>query len=366
MNTKLKEIGDIMFFIKIFIISVLAGKTLSLIHFPIPWLLGPALVVQFCRNILHLPVVMQRKVRNGGLIILGYIMGRSFTKEIALQIVRQLPIITVVTILTIIFCIILALLIYKPMKISPASAILGSVPGGMTQMVILCDDIREADITIVTFMQTMRFISVVIVVPFIVMNGLAPSIPPSSFSGFAGGLVLSEVIPKLLLCFGAAILSGLLAEKYKLPTPYLVGPVLAVSIISVIGISIPEMPRLVMILAQVSIGIYIGTNISTESLKGLRRLFIITSGTSLLLIGFTFLTSLVLTRFFEMQLITAFLSTAPGGISEMAVTALAVNADLSFITAFQMFRFMFILFIVPPILRWFLLKTNKVKSSGVS
>lgn len=346
-------------FVKLFIISAVTGYVLNFTHFPIPWLLGPIFVVMVCRHVFHIPVVIPRKIRNGGLIIMGYIMGRSITKDIALSIARQLPVITAITILTVLFCIVLALIIYKPMNVSPASAILGSVPGGMTQMVIMCDDIEEADITIVTFMQTIRYISVVVIVPFIVLNGLAEN--ASRTFSLTEGLTLTHSLPKILLCLGAAGAAGFLAEKFKTPTPYLLGPVIAAAVISVAGIEIPAMPRLVTILAQLSIGYYIGTNLRTESLKDFRKVFIFTLLNSITLIAFTFLSGLLLTRIFKMQLITAFLSTAPGGISEMAVTALAVNADLSFITAFQIFRFIFILIIVPPILRRFLLKIQTAK-----
>ena len=51
-------------------------------------------------------------------------------------------------------------------------------------------------------------------------------------------------------------------------------------------------------------------------------------------------------------LLTGFLSTAPGGFSEVGVVALALNADVAFIMAYQMFRLFFILLLVPPLLRW--------------
>ncbi|MGG1600710.1 AbrB family transcriptional regulator, partial [Paenibacillus naphthalenovorans] len=50
--------------------------------------------------------------------------------------------------------------------------------------------------------------------------------------------------------------------------------------------------------------------------------------------------------------VTAFLSTSPGGMTEMGVTAAAVKGDVSIVVAYQMFRILFILFIVPYLLRW--------------
>ncbi|MCZ8520734.1 AbrB family transcriptional regulator [Paenibacillus mucilaginosus] len=49
---------------------------------------------------------------------------------------------------------------------------------------------------------------------------------------------------------------------------------------------------------------------------------------------------------------TAFLSTSPGGMTEMGVTASLIGADVTLVVAFQMFRILFILFAVPYLLRW--------------
>ena len=56
--------------------------------------------------------------------------------------------------------------------------------------------------------------------------------------------------------------------------------------------------------------------------------------------------------------VTAFLSTAPGGIAEMSLTAIQVQADVSTIVAFQLFRLFFILLVVPPALKWWLAREN--------
>jgi uncharacterized membrane protein AbrB (regulator of aidB expression) len=62
----------------------------------------------------------------------------------------------------------------------------------------------------------------------------------------------------------------------------------------------------------------------------------------------------VFTRYATMDFVTAFISTAPGGITEMGLTALMVHADLSTVIAFQMFRLLFVLLVGIPFLKWWL------------
>ena len=44
---------------------------------------------------------------------------------------------------------------------------------------------------------------------------------------------------------------------------------------------------------------------------------------------------------------TSFLSTAPGGLTEMGITALTVGANISTMTAYQLTRLLFIMLVFP-------------------
>jgi uncharacterized protein len=66
----------------------------------------------------------------------------------------------------------------------------------------------------------------------------------------------------------------------------------------------------------------------------------------------------IFTRLTSITLVTAFLSMAPGGISEMGLTATIVNANLSTVVSYQLFRLLFVLLVGVPAIRWWLAKTN--------
>jgi uncharacterized membrane protein AbrB (regulator of aidB expression) len=63
--------------------------------------------------------------------------------------------------------------------------------------------------------------------------------------------------------------------------------------------------------------------------------------------------------------LTAFIGTAPGGMAEMGITAMMVNADLSTVVAFQLSRLLFVLVIVFPLMSW-LFRRKRNKSQGVA
>jgi membrane AbrB-like protein len=70
-----------------------------------------------------------------------------------------------------------------------------------------------------------------------------------------------------------------------------------------------------------------------------------------MIVGFAFGLSYCLHTLYHIDMTTAFLCIAPGGLPEMGVTAHTVHADVSMVAAYQLFRVFFILFIVPIFLR---------------
>ncbi|WP_277713703.1 AbrB family transcriptional regulator [Paenibacillus mucilaginosus] len=122
--------------------------------------------------------------------------------------------------------------------------------------------------------------------------------------------------------------------------------------LTIAGLAPPHLPAPLLLAAQWSLGIYLGLGIKLSGLAGWRRLlpYSLLTGAGLVLfsLGLSWVYSLLL----PMTTATAFLSTSPGGMTEMGVVASVIGADVSLVVAFQMFRILFILFAVPYLLRW--------------
>lgn len=341
--------------IETLIIAVIGGSFFYACNTPLPWMLGAISSILLWNGFTKRKLVWPAKFWYIGLIIVGYTIGSTFTQDTAKAIIAQLPIMAVVTTITIFFNLLMGYLTYCKTDISLASGLVGSIPGGLSQVAALCQEVKEADLTVVTFMQTARVLSVVFIVPFLAVHGLgggmnqAEVVVKNSISHLANltvadGFLLLIVVP----------LSGYLAKKVHLPTPYLLGPVLGAACLNLTGAVVPSLPKAWISMAQLSIGIYTGARMSVEELKNCRQLipFTITSLTGLLLLSVGI--GWILNYMGQMPLITAFLSTAPGGIAEMSLTAIQVQANLSVVVAFQLFRLLIILIVVPPALKWWL------------
>lgn len=340
-----------------FIIATTGGAMFSLLYLPMPWMLGPLTFVLLWKSLTRRLLAWSIGLRNGGLMIMGYIMGSSFTYETLHNIALQLPAMLFATIATIGFALILGHWMYHKTGITTQTILLGSVPGGLSQMTVLCEEIPEADLSFVTFMQTVRLLAVVFIVPFLALNGTL-----GSGSIQVGGDISIKALvysPFNWLIFTLLVLIGsYIAYRMNSPTPYLLGPVIASAALVVNGLQAPPVPALLVTLSQICIGTFIGLSVDVDSIRRWKKLLPYTIIGGIGVVIFSIIIGYILAAVYPIDLITAFLSTAPGGMAEMGVTATLVQADISTVTAYQLFRFFFILFIVPLIIRWWLRRSS--------
>ena len=328
------------------LVALPGGWLFHFLHLPLPWMLGPLAMTLVFNAVSHNRACWSVHFRNAGLIVIGYSMGRSVTAETAAQMLANLPLMAAVTTVTVLFCMAVGYITHRRTDISLASGILGSIPGGLAQMVLMAEEIEEADITAVTFLQIIRVLTVVFIVPFIAIYGIDHPVG-AVVRPIAGGGIGIGALPALL----AAPAGAWLALRLHLPIPFLLGPVFVTAAASLLGFQAPPVPSPALGAAQLLFGAYMGTIISLDKVRRFGNVLPYAVGGSAALVAFTWLIGLGLTWVTPADLITAFLGASPGGVTEMGIVALAVGADVAFVLAYHLFRLFSILLVVPPLLR---------------
>lgn len=350
-----------MAFIETLAAACIGGGIFHLLRVPLAWMLGSMTFVMIWGGFSRRKLVWPTRLRNTGLILLGYMMGLPFTLETGQQIVKQLPSMLAATAATMGFTILLGYLLSKLAGISLSTALIGSIPGGLTQMVVLSEEIKGADATAVTFMQTIRVFAVIFIVPFIATHGISDSGGQSAAAGAnpaaVGAMALHSLSWHTLLVGVWIALGTWTAVRLRFPTPYLLAPMLTSAMIVMAGLTAPELPQFWILAAQVTVGAHMGLIMKPANLQNWKRLLPYTVLNSVAVVFFSMLIGFVLSWGHPISLLTGFLGTAPGGMTEMGVTATLMHADLSIVVAYQMFRILFILFAVPPVLTWWLKRT---------
>lgn len=330
-------------------IAAPAGLVLYYLRIPLPWILGPLSAMMVYGSWSGNRILWPVGLRDCGVIVIGYSMGRTVTGQTMQQVVAHLPAMFIVTFLTVAFCIAVGYITHRRTGISLASGVVGSMPGGLAQMILLSEEIEDTDMTVVALMQTVRLIAVVFIVPFVATYGIAhmngmPSLPSIEANAYD----LVRGMPAI----AAAPLGAGLAYLLKFPTPFLLGPICGAAAAVLSGYPAPPVPAELLNLAMIFFGIHMGKGITLSSLRKLGKVFPFAVGGAVLLVFFTFFLSAGLTFFTSATLITAFLSTSPGGLAEMGVIGLALNADTAFVLAYQLFRVFSLLLLVPSLLKW--------------
>ncbi|NMD71150.1 AbrB family transcriptional regulator [Bacillus sp. DNRA2] len=347
-------------FLFTFLIALFGGIVFSLLHIPVPWLLGPMAFILIFTKLFRVSFYWPSKIRDTGLLIIGYSIGLSFTKEVLKEISLQLPVMFLFTTLTLLLCFLLAFIVAKLSGVNFPTVLTGSIPGGLTQMVYFAEETKGIDVSIVTFLQVVRLFVIIFTVPLLVFSPFFPGETSNivKLGSESGASQLINSLPEVLVYCTAIILFAILGKKANAPTPYLLGPIVATICLNLTGLHGPELPVSFIDMSQLMISVYIGMLLQVDKLKQHRNILWLSLISGIILVTASFVFSYLLHLIYKISVVTAFLSLAPGGMDQMGIIAHEVKADLSFVAGFQMFRLLFIYFAVPPFLRWLFQRTT--------
>lgn len=333
--------------------ACIGGGLFSLIRFPIPWLLGPMAALLIASRFKNVKLIWPVSIRNTGLIIVGYSIGISFTKSSLLDMISHLPSMLILTTLIVLVCACSAFVMSKYSGIDYPTSLTSSIPGGLSQIVVFAEEMKGIDITTVTFFHVTRVIMVVFLVPLLIISPIFAANRTNDSSKIMDNVTpeWSDLFPLIFLLALICFLAARIGKIFKLPAPYFLGPVIVTAAIGLLGLQGPPLPLSLLDISQFMVGGYIGLLLKPEQLDNKRKTLLLALMNGLILICATMFFSFLLTQYYDLSPITGFLSLAPGGMDQMGIIAQEVNADVSTVTSYQLFRMAFIYAAVPPLLK---------------
>ena len=139
---------------------------LKMLHVILPFMFGPILAALLCVKVLKLKIRWPFWLSQIGLILLGVQIGSTFTQQVIKDIskIGQLSFCHYPTnFIGFDNCI----LFKKIAQVNLETAILSVIPGALSQMLVMAEENKKANILVVSLTQTSRVIFVVILVPLI-------------------------------------------------------------------------------------------------------------------------------------------------------------------------------------------------------
>ena len=143
-----------------------------------------------------------------------------------------------------------------------------------------------------------------------------------------------------------SIPSAMLAEYFNIPLAWFLGPMLITSIASLTGIKI-KMPRLILSLVLIFLGLYIGNYIDKTLFSQIQQWAL----TSLIMLAYIILSVLLVSKYLQKfsnyDKKTSIFSAAPGALGPLMILAEDEKSDLSQVATSHLIRLIIIITVFP-------------------
>ncbi len=224
----------------------------------------------------------------------------------------------------------------------PITAYFTATPGGLNEMV-LAGGALGGDDRVIALAHSLRIILVVFTVPvwFQIFVGydLAARGPLGPAISDLGALDWG-----LLAACGAG---WPIARRLGLPMAALTGPMLLSAALHLVGLTESRPPALLVGVAQVIVGAAIGCRFAGMGARWIGKVAMAAAGLTALLIGLTVGFAWLLHTITGIPITDLVLAYAPGGLAEMSLVALALHADVAFVSTHHLFRIILIVSFAP-------------------
>ncbi len=321
------------------LVGAAGGYLASLAGWPLPWMVGSLLAVILVRCggwlITEVP-----HGRQAGQWLVASGIGLHFTAEVMEQVVAHFGAILAGAIGTLLLSLI-GIAVLRRAGVDRATAFFASMPGGASEMVNLALR-HDAQPARVAAAHSLRLLLVVLIVPAVFTWTLppveAPAPAPTDWAWLA-----------VLLPAGGLL--ALLWKKLGQPNPWMLGPLVACAFASATFDLHVGLPHGAGPLGQWLIGCSLGCHFDRPFFRSapgfLLRILLFTLlamfTAALLAEGLGWLTTLNQT--------SLMLGMMPGGITELCLTAEALQLSVALVTALQVLRLFLVMFLAEPVFR---------------
>lgn len=324
-------------------IAAVGGIIAYGVGFPAPFLTGSALAVTMI-SLWGVKTDILPLLRNGVFMLIGIAIGSSVTPEVY-QAAREWP----ASFMVLLFMLIVifaagALILQHYWQFDRQTALLCSSPGHLSYILGLSVG-AKGDLPTISVVQSIRVLSLTLIVPFIVqmLGYKAPEIASQS-------IIVMALLP-LALLVAISVVFGFALMWVGVPAAFLLAGLFVSALAHMNGWAIGAAPDWMLTPAIIIMGAVLGTRFSGVSMATLKKAFsagiantAIALGLSgLAAIGFSYVSNISVS-----QLLIAF---APGGVEVMGALALILDADPTFVAAHHAWRLVILTVLAPLALR---------------
>jgi len=324
------------------LVGLLGGYLASQVGWPLPWMVGSLLAIILVRCLSPWQLAEIPGGRKCGQWVIGIGIGLHFTPIVIEQVLSHFGLIFIGALVTSASSVVGVWLMLRTGE-DRATAFFSSMPGGSGEMVNLGAR-NGALLSNVAAGQSLRVLTVVLCVPAIFKY----------LMGNGGPLTHTPEVD----CTWLAILfplGGLVAwgwQRLKQPNPWLFGPLLVSAVISVSFDLHVGLPNGGSQIGQWLIGSGLGCHFNRAFFRRAPSFMGRTLLGTALTMSIAAFCAWLLSAATHLDLRSLTLGMMPGGIAEMSLTAEVLQLSVPLVTAMQVMRLLFVLFLAEPLFRY--------------
>jgi membrane AbrB-like protein len=339
------NLGVVKSWLALIVLSTVFIALLEIVRLPAALLLGSlaaAIVLAAAEKSVRIPDV----AFIGAQALIGCMIARAFQVPMLREILRDWPLFfaAVVSVLAVSCALSWALMRWRVLP--GTTAIWGSFPGAAMVMTLMAEAYGE-DVRLVAFMQYLRVVFVAIVASAVSRIWLGSASAVTHTVWFA-----APAWEPLLATVTVATVGVFAGLKLRVPAGALLLPMILAAVLQDTGLLTIELPPWLLALSYAVIGWSIGIKFTRAILIHVAHALPRVTASILTLIASCGFIGYLLARVANVDPLTAYLATSPGGADSVAIIAAGSNVNMPFVMAMQTGRFMLLLLVGPALARF--------------
>lgn len=337
--------------------TLVAGTALAQTRVPLPWMIGPmamCIAISMSGTRVEVPAI----TRPIGQLVVGITVGAFLTPAALEAIGQQFGAMLIAVAVTMVGGLLAALLLMRLARLDGISANLASIPCGPVEMAALAER-YGVDAGPIVFSQILRIVLLVLLVPpVLALAGGSAVMPPAPEHLGAIGTVLVLLV---------GLIGGFLFRLIRVTSPFFLGPLCSIALLTAAGAPIHVLPNWIVAGSQVLLGVWLGCTFDRALVTKAGRVVLATFVSTGLLLSICAAMALIFSQFAGIRWKTMILATAPGSVTEMALTAQVLGEGVALVTAFHVTRIAITLPLVPVIFRlvdWIAARRRSARKPG--
>lgn len=326
-------------------LSIVTTLPLELAGFPAALLMGPmaaGIVAALSGSTIRLPPAFFFLVQ----VVLALMIAATVSRDFIGTFVDNWPVMLFVVLSVIAVSTVSGWSIARTGILPGTTAIWGSSAGAAATMMIMAEA-YGADARLVAFMQYLRVIFVASLATLV-----------AHFGGHAAGIAAPQdwfapapVLPLVAMLAGG-IAVALIARRLRLPASAFLAPFAVASALNLSGAITIQLPPWLLAAAFTLLGWNIGLGFTRAILAHARRALFPTVLSIVVLISCSGLLAGLLIWLLDVDPLTAYLATSPGGLDSIAIIAASSTVDVAFVMALQTARLILVTLFGPALARF--------------